>query len=86
MFALRFCGSPTPGGSWLYKNKDHGMLSAVASLGAILLWNIDEGLTHLDKYQYSSDAHIKAGALLGEMRSGEEKCLQHSVSGCQSLV
>ncbi|PHJ17797.1 26s proteasome non-atpase regulatory subunit, partial [Cystoisospora suis] len=53
------------GGSWLYKNKDHGMMSAVASLGAILLWNIDEGLTHLDKYQYSSDAHIKAGALLG---------------------
>lgn len=53
------------GGSWLYKNKDHGMISAAASLGAILLWNVDEGLSHLDKYQYSSDANIKAGALLG---------------------
>ncbi|PFH34288.1 proteasome 26S regulatory subunit [Besnoitia besnoiti] len=53
------------GASWLYKNKDHGMISAAASLGAILLWNIDEGLSHLDKYQYSSDANIKAGALLG---------------------
>ncbi|RQX72707.1 proteasome 26S regulatory subunit [Toxoplasma gondii CAST] len=53
------------GGSWLYKNKEHGMMSAAASLGAILLWNVDEGLSHLDKYQYSSDANIKAGALLG---------------------
>ncbi|CDI74987.1 26S proteasome non-ATPase regulatory subunit 2, putative [Eimeria praecox] len=53
------------GNGWLYKNKDRGLLSTTASLGAICLWNVDEALQHLDKHQYSSDANIKAGALLG---------------------
>src|SRR4051812_14357686 len=35
------------GGKWIYKNKEHGMLSATASLGMILLWNIDEGLSQV---------------------------------------
>ncbi|XP_076353645.1 regulatory particle non-ATPase 1 [Tachypleus tridentatus] len=52
------------GNKWLYKNKEHGMLSATASLGLILLWDVDGGLTQIDKYLYSSDEHIKAGALL----------------------
>ncbi|CAB1108308.1 unnamed protein product [Ectocarpus sp. CCAP 1310/34] len=34
----------TEGNAWLYKNKDHGMMSAAASLGTILLWNVEEGL------------------------------------------
>ncbi|KAI8899899.1 armadillo-type protein [Globomyces pollinis-pini] len=51
-------------GSWIYKNKDHGMMSATASLGAILLWDVDAGLTQIDKYLYSTDDNIKAGALL----------------------
>jgi 26S proteasome regulatory subunit N1 len=49
---------------WVYKNKDMGMMSTVGSLGALLLWGIDEGLTQIDKYQWSSDPHLKAGALL----------------------
>jgi len=49
---------------WVYKNKEHGMMSTVGSLGALLLWGIDEGLTQIDKYQWSSDVHLKAGALL----------------------
>jgi len=52
------------GSDWLYKNKDHGMISATASLGLILLWDIDSGLTQIDKYLYSKDDNIKAGALL----------------------
>lgn len=52
------------GNKWLYKNKDHGMLSATASLGLILLWDVDGGLTPIDKYLYSAEDHIKAGALL----------------------
>ncbi|RWS15345.1 26S proteasome non-ATPase regulatory subunit 2-like protein, partial [Dinothrombium tinctorium] len=52
------------GSKWLYKNKDHGMLSATASLGLILLWDVDSGLTQIDKYLYSSEDNIKAGALL----------------------
>ncbi|OEH73887.1 26s proteasome non-ATPase regulatory subunit [Cyclospora cayetanensis] len=52
------------GNSWLYKNKDRGLLSTTASLGALSLWNVDEALQHLDKHQYSNDANVKAGALL----------------------
>lgn len=52
------------GNKWLYKNKEHGMLSATASLGMILLWDVDGGLTSIDKYLYSAEDHIKSGALL----------------------
>ncbi|XP_034252046.1 26S proteasome non-ATPase regulatory subunit 2 [Thrips palmi] len=52
------------GNKWMYKNKDHGMLSATASLGLILLWDVDGGLTPIDKYLYSSEDYIKSGALL----------------------
>ncbi|XP_022814100.1 26S proteasome non-ATPase regulatory subunit 2 [Spodoptera litura] len=52
------------GNKWMYKNKDHGMLSAAASLGMIHLWDVDGGLTPIDKYLYTADEHIKAGALL----------------------
>lgn len=60
------------GNKWLYKNKEHGMLSATASLGLILLWDVDGGLTQIDKYLYSSEDFIKAGALLacGIVNSG----------------
>lgn len=50
--------------NWLYKNKDLGMMSTVASLGALLLWDVDEGLAKTDKYQWSSDINVKAGALM----------------------
>jgi 26S proteasome regulatory subunit N1 len=52
------------GNKWLYKNKDHGMMSAAASLGMILQWNVEEGLTQIDKFLYSSEEYVKAGAVL----------------------
>jgi len=52
------------GQKWLLKNKDHGMMSATASIGLILLWDVDGGLSQIDKYLYSPEDHIKAGALL----------------------
>ncbi|KAF8189875.1 armadillo-type protein [Mycena galopus ATCC 62051] len=60
------------GNSWVYKNKEHGMMSATASLGLSLLWDTDLGLSHVDKYTYSSEEYIKAGALLatGILNSG----------------
>ncbi|KAG6853411.1 hypothetical protein C0991_004642 [Blastosporella zonata] len=60
------------GNSWIYKNKDHGMMSAAASLGLSLLWDTDVGLSHVDKYTYSAEEHIKAGALFatGILNSG----------------
>eukprot|EP00186_Timspurckia_oligopyrenoides_P002188 CAMPEP_0182445844 /NCGR_PEP_ID=MMETSP1172-20130603/3818_1 /TAXON_ID=708627 /ORGANISM="Timspurckia oligopyrenoides, Strain CCMP3278" /LENGTH=977 /DNA_ID=CAMNT_0024641673 /DNA_START=30 /DNA_END=2960 /DNA_ORIENTATION=- len=49
---------------WIYRNRDHGMMSATASLGMILLWDVDGGLTKIDKYLYSMEEYVKAGALL----------------------
>ncbi|KAL2466538.1 26S proteasome non-ATPase regulatory subunit 2B [Abeliophyllum distichum] len=51
--------------SWLFKHKEHAKASAAASLGMIMLWDVDCGLAQIDKYSYSSDPHIVAGALLG---------------------
>lgn len=60
------------GNSWVFKNKDHGMISAAASLGMVFLWNIDEGLSQVDKFFHHSDDNIKAGACLavGILSSG----------------
>ncbi|KAI7885318.1 26S proteasome regulatory complex, non-ATPase subcomplex, Rpn1 subunit [Lichtheimia hyalospora FSU 10163] len=58
--------------NWIYKTKDHGMISATASIGMILLWDVEAGLSIIDKYLYSTDDNIKAGALLaiGILNSG----------------
>lgn len=47
-----------------------GMLSAAASLGMILLWDVDGGLTQIDKYLYSSEDYIKVKNYL-YFRSGQ---------------
>ncbi|KAJ3729702.1 armadillo-type protein [Lentinula raphanica] len=52
------------GSSWIYKNKEHGMMSAAASLGLSLLWDTEMGLSHIDKYTYSAEEYIKAGCYL----------------------
>jgi len=48
------------------------MMSATATLGMLLLWDVDGGLTQIDKYLYSNENYIKAGALLacGIVNSG----------------
>ena len=57
---------------WIYKNKEDGMQAAAASLGMILLWDIDEGLSQIDKYMESGDDWIIAGSYLaiGIVNSG----------------
>ena len=57
--------SSASSGNWLFKNKEHGKTSAAASLGMILLWDVDSGLAQIDKYFHSNDNHVIAGALLG---------------------
>jgi 26S proteasome regulatory subunit N1 len=52
------------GDSWIYKNKEQGMMSATASIGMSMLWDSESGIDHIDKYSYSAEEHIKAGALL----------------------
>ena len=44
---------------WIYKHKGAGMLSATASLGLILLWDVEGGLTQIDKLLYSNEDYIK---------------------------
>ena len=39
-----------------------GMMSAAASLGLSLLWDTEVGLSHIDKYTYSAEEHIKVGS------------------------
>lgn len=49
---------------FLSKNKEHGLMSTMASLGLVLLWDVESGLSQIDKYLYSKDDYVKAGALL----------------------
>ena len=51
--------------SWIYRVKDHGVTSTVASIGLLYLWDADVGLGKLDRYLYSENVQIKAGAVLG---------------------
>lgn len=55
---------PAADSNWLFKNKEHGIVSAAASMGALLMWDVDGGLAHIDKFLYSNNDHITAGALL----------------------
>lgn len=50
---------------WVYKTKDEGMLSTVASLGLVNLWNVENGLQSLDQFQYNENMKLRAGAVLG---------------------
>ncbi|KAL1406243.1 proteasome regulatory particle base subunit [Vanrija albida] len=52
------------GQSFIYLQKERGMLSATASVGMSLLWDHEGGIDHIDKYTYSPEEHIKAGAFL----------------------
>ncbi|CAK7241013.1 MAG: proteasome regulatory particle base subunit [Sporothrix thermara] len=58
--------------SWVWNTKDEGMMSTVASLGTLMLWDIENGLDKIDKYTYVEDEKIQAGAMLaiGIMSSG----------------
>jgi len=50
--------------SWIFKNKDHGKMSAAASLGSVLLWDVEGGLPQVDTFLYSEEPLFVAGGLL----------------------
>ncbi|KGQ03135.1 26S proteasome regulatory subunit rpn-1 [Beauveria bassiana D1-5] len=58
--------------TWVWKTKGDGMMSTVASMGTLLMWDIENGLDKIDRYTYSSENEISAGAMLaiGIMNSG----------------
>ncbi|KAK8657304.1 hypothetical protein V6N13_035551 [Hibiscus sabdariffa] len=56
---------PDSSGFWVFKNKEHAKISAAASLGMILLWDVDFGLPQMCNYICCNDNYVIAGALLG---------------------
>jgi 26S proteasome regulatory subunit N1 len=58
--------------SWVWKTKKEGQLSTVASMGTLLLWDVEAGLDKIDRYTYAEETEIQAGALLatGIVNSG----------------
>ncbi|KAF2121132.1 26S proteasome non-ATPase-like protein regulatory subunit 2 [Lophiotrema nucula] len=58
--------------SWVWKTKDEGMMSTAASLGMLLLWDVESGLDKIDPYTNVDENMIKAGAMLanGMLNSG----------------
>lgn len=58
--------------SWVWKTKDDGQLSTIASLGTLMLWDVENGLERIDRYTYAPEENILAGSMLamGIMSSG----------------
>ncbi|KAL5114792.1 proteasome regulatory particle base subunit [Pleosporales sp. CAS-2024a] len=50
--------------SWVWKTKEEGMLSTAASMGMLLLWDVETGLDKIDPYTAVDDNTVKAGAML----------------------
>lgn len=69
---------------WIYSNKEHGMMSAAASLGMIMQWDVDRGLAEIDKYLYAESDYVRAGALLsvGVLTAG----VRHEVDPALALL
>lgn len=58
--------------SWVWKTKDEGMVSTMASMGMLFLWDVEGGLDKIDKYTYAPEDQIVAGCQLaiGIINSG----------------
>ena len=44
---------------WVFKNKDLGKLSASAAIGMLMQWDVDMGLSTIDRYLYVDETAIK---------------------------
>ncbi|RKF81202.1 26S proteasome regulatory subunit rpn-1 [Golovinomyces cichoracearum] len=58
--------------SWVWKTKEEGMMSTMASMGMLFLWDVEGGLDKIDKYTYAPEEQIVAGCQLaiGIINSG----------------
>ncbi|MES1920288.1 hypothetical protein MHBO_001974, partial [Bonamia ostreae] len=50
---------------WVFKNRDRGKASAVASIGLVNMWKLEKGFQAVDRFSESVDEELKAGSLLG---------------------
>ena len=55
--------STSAANEWIHNNKDNGKQIATASIGMVLLWDL-ENITSIDKFQYTNDDFITAGAYM----------------------
>lgn len=49
---------------WVFKCKEDGQTAAAASVGMLLLWDVDEGIAQIDKYMERRENHIVAGSFM----------------------
>ncbi|POS87226.1 ARM repeat-containing protein [Erysiphe pulchra] len=58
--------------SWVWKTKEEGMVSTMASMGMLFLWDVEGGLDRIDRYTYAPEDEIVAGCQLamGIINSG----------------
>ena len=50
--------------SWVWKTKDEGQMSTAASIGLLMLWDVEMGLDKIDPYTNVDEELIKAGSML----------------------
>ncbi|KAF2703609.1 26S proteasome non-ATPase-like protein regulatory subunit 2 [Pleomassaria siparia CBS 279.74] len=50
--------------SWVWKTKDEGMMSTAASIGLLMLWDVEGGLDKIDPYTNVDENLVKAGSML----------------------
>lgn len=50
---------------WLNKVKDDAAIAAVASIGLVNIWNIDNGSEQISDYMELTDIYTKAGLCIG---------------------
>lgn len=63
--------------AWIFKHKDSGIVSAVASIGLICLWDPETSVGLLNEYLSSDNVNVQSGAALG---IGMAHCNVRSVS------
>ena len=48
-------------------NTNTGMISAAASIGMLMQWNVESGVQAIDKYMSAEDPHIKVQSIFSEI-------------------
>ena len=54
-----------PAKSWIFKVKEDGQLSTTASAGMLQLWDVENGLDKIDRFEHVKDKEVDAGMKLG---------------------
>ena len=58
-------GEGGPAKSWIFKVKDDGHVSTMASAGMLMLWDVESGLDRIDRFELVKEKGVDAGMKLG---------------------